>query len=79
MFGKRLRLHQRRRFRTAPSAFKRVLLKLIGNAIKFTDRGNIEIFLDATTDAGTHGRFLFDTGSAFPFIAGDDLEPRQDR
>ena len=34
-----------------PRLFRRVVLKIVGNAIKFTERGNIEIMLDSASDA----------------------------
>jgi nitrogen-specific signal transduction histidine kinase/HPt (histidine-containing phosphotransfer) domain-containing protein len=52
-----------------PRLFRRVLLKLVGNAIKFTERGNIEIVLDAVPDeaGGQCVRFaVTDTGPGIP-------------
>jgi signal transduction histidine kinase len=52
-----------------PRLIRRVLLKLIGNAIKFTDRGNIEIALDRAEnpDGRTMVRFVItDTGPGIP-------------
>jgi signal transduction histidine kinase/HPt (histidine-containing phosphotransfer) domain-containing protein len=51
-----------------PRLFRRVLLKLAGNAIKFTERGNIEMTLDSTSDAtGDCVRFtVADTGPGIP-------------
>jgi signal transduction histidine kinase/HPt (histidine-containing phosphotransfer) domain-containing protein len=52
-----------------PRLFRRVLLKLVGNAIKFTERGNIEIVLDSVPDAGCGQRVRFavtDTGPGIP-------------
>jgi signal transduction histidine kinase/HPt (histidine-containing phosphotransfer) domain-containing protein len=52
-----------------PRLLRRVLLKLIGNAIKFTDRGNIEIALDTTADAAERIMVRFavtDTGPGIP-------------
>ena len=52
-----------------PRLFRRVLLKLVGNAIKFTERGNIEIVLDAVPDPAGGQRVRFavtDTGPGIP-------------
>lgn len=52
-----------------PRLLRRVLLKLVGNAIKFTERGNIEIALDAVRlDSGAQCvRFaITDTGPGIP-------------
>ena len=48
---------------------RRSLLKLVGNAIKFTERGNIEIALDAATDESGREMVRFavtDTGPGIP-------------
>jgi signal transduction histidine kinase len=68
-----------------PRLLRRVLLKLVGNAIKFTERGNIEVAVDAIdNDAGRQMvRFVVtDTGPGIPhqlmasifqpFAKGDD-------
>jgi signal transduction histidine kinase/HPt (histidine-containing phosphotransfer) domain-containing protein len=52
-----------------PRLLRRVLLKLAGNAIKFTERGNVEIALDAKRDGS--GRLVVrvsvtDTGPGIP-------------
>jgi signal transduction histidine kinase len=52
-----------------PRLLRRILLKLVGNAVKFTERGHVDISLDALTDA--HGvrmaRFaVTDTGPGIP-------------
>lgn len=52
-----------------PQLFRRVLLKFVGNAIKFTERGSIEITLGSTIDAC--GRrsvriLVADTGPGIP-------------
>jgi signal transduction histidine kinase len=52
-----------------PRLLRRVLLKLVGNAIKFTDRGAVEIALDAAKDGAdrTMVRFVItDTGPGIP-------------
>ncbi len=52
-----------------PRLIRRVLLKLMGNAIKFTDRGNVEIALDATDTAAGKKMVRFvitDTGPGIP-------------
>lgn len=52
-----------------PSLLRRVLLKLVGNAVKFTDRGNIEITIDAISDdTGTQKVrcSVTDTGPGIP-------------
>jgi signal transduction histidine kinase len=52
-----------------PRLFRRVLLKLVGNAIKFTERGNIEIVLDAVPDESGNQFVRFavtDTGPGIP-------------
>ena len=52
-----------------PRLLRRVLLKLAGNAIKFTERGNVEIALDARRDAGDRSVVRFavtDTGPGIP-------------
>ena len=56
-----------------PRLLRRVLLKVVGNAIKFTERGNVEIALDAVeVDGKPVVRFVVtDTG---PGIPGDMLE-----
>ena len=73
-----------------PRMLRRVLLKLASNAIKFTDRGSIEIALDAVQgDEGrTMVRFkIIDTGAGVPaqvlamifepFARGDDSYARR--
>ena len=52
-----------------PRLLRRVLLKLIGNAIKFTERGNVEIALDAITGTQQNPMVRFvivDTGPGIP-------------
>jgi len=52
-----------------PRVLRRVLLKLAGNAIKFTERGNIEVAVDATEDAKGCPALRFrvsDTGPGIP-------------
>jgi signal transduction histidine kinase/HPt (histidine-containing phosphotransfer) domain-containing protein len=52
-----------------PRLLRRVLLKLIGNAIKFTERGNVEIALDAIAGAQQNPMVRFvivDTGPGIP-------------
>ena len=52
-----------------PRLLRRVLLKLIGNAIKFTERGNVEIALDAIASAQQNPMVRFvimDTGPGIP-------------
>ena len=52
-----------------PRLLRRVLLKITGNAIKFTERGNVEIALDARTDAAGRAVVRFsitDTGPGIP-------------
>jgi signal transduction histidine kinase/HPt (histidine-containing phosphotransfer) domain-containing protein len=52
-----------------PRLLRRVLLKLVGNAIKFTERGNIEISLDTIEDepGGRRVRLaVTDTGPGIP-------------
>ena len=52
-----------------PRLVRRVLLKLVGNAIKFTERGNIEIVLDSASDDSGAKRVRFavtDTGPGIP-------------
>jgi len=52
-----------------PRLVRRVLLKLVGNAIKFTERGNIEIMLDSAADESGVQRVRFvvaDTGPGIP-------------
>ncbi|MGH7555840.1 MAG: sensor histidine kinase, partial [Longimicrobiales bacterium] len=52
-----------------PRLLRRILLKIAGNAIKFTERGNVEIALDETKDSD--GRLMVrfavtDTGPGIP-------------
>jgi len=52
-----------------PRLLRRVLLKITGNAIKFTERGNVEIALDARKDAAGRSVVRFsitDTGPGIP-------------
>ena len=52
-----------------PRLLRRVLLKIAGNAIKFTERGNVEIALDAKRDAAGRSCVRFsitDTGPGIP-------------
>src|SRR5262249_8046491 len=52
-----------------PRLLRRVLLKLVGNAIKFTERGNIEISLDAIEAASGERKVrvrVADTGPLIP-------------
>ena len=52
-----------------PRLLRRVLLKVAGNAIKFTERGNVEIALDAKRDAADNAMVRFsvtDTGPGIP-------------
>jgi signal transduction histidine kinase/HPt (histidine-containing phosphotransfer) domain-containing protein len=52
-----------------PRLLRRVLLKLVGNAIRFTERGAIEIVLDADIDETGRQRVRFvvtDTGPGIP-------------
>ena len=52
-----------------PRLLRRVLLKIAGNAIKFTDRGNVEIALDARRDGEGRSVVRFavtDTGPGIP-------------
>ena len=63
-----------------PRLLRRVLLKIAGNAIKFTERGNVEIALDAEHDeAGRLVRFaITDTGPGIPaHLIGDLRAVRQ--
>ena len=57
------------RVRTDPGRLRQVLINLIGNAIKFTDRGEVEIRVSAA-DAGARGRRIRfavrDTGIGIP-------------
>lgn len=62
-----------------PRQLRRVLLKLAGNAIKFTDRGSIEIAIDVQTDTTGHRMLRFcvtDTGPGIPAeVAATLFEP----
>ena len=52
-----------------PRLLRRVLLKIAGNAIRFTERGNVEIALDAKRDAAGRSCVRFaitDTGPGIP-------------
>jgi signal transduction histidine kinase/HPt (histidine-containing phosphotransfer) domain-containing protein len=52
-----------------PRLLRRVLLKVAGNAIRFTERGNVEIALDAKRDASGRSCVRFavtDTGPGIP-------------
>ncbi len=52
-----------------PRLLRRVLLKIAGNAIKFTERGNVEIALDAKKNAAGQSVVRFsvtDTGPGIP-------------
>jgi PAS domain S-box-containing protein len=49
-----------------------VLINLLGNAVKFTERGTIAITAAATTAAAGH-RIRIDVADTGPGIAGDDL------
>jgi signal transduction histidine kinase len=62
-----------------PRLVRRALLKLVGNAIKFTDRGNIEIALDTMPNDSGRKMVRFsvtDTGPGIPGnLAGALFEP----
>jgi signal transduction histidine kinase/HPt (histidine-containing phosphotransfer) domain-containing protein len=62
-----------------PRLLRRVLLKLVGNAIKFTERGNIEISLDAIEAESGERKVRFvitDTGPGIPnHLLGTIFEP----
>ena len=52
-----------------PRLLRRVLLKIAGNAIRFTERGNVEIAIDAKRDASGRSVVRFavtDTGPGIP-------------
>lgn len=52
-----------------PRLLRRVLLKVVGNAIKFTERGSIDISLDAMSDEDGAAKVrctVTDTGSGIP-------------
>ena len=52
-----------------PRLLRRVLLKIAGNAIRFTERGNVEVALDARRDAAGRSVVRFavtDTGPGIP-------------
>ena len=52
-----------------PRLLRRVLLKVVGNAVKFTERGSIDITLDATSDEEGVTKVrctVTDTGSGIP-------------
>ena len=57
-----------RAVRGDPMRLRQVLLNLVGNAVKFTDRGGVEIEIEPRDDAaGAHLRFLVrDTGIGIP-------------
>jgi two-component system, sensor histidine kinase len=53
------------RVRGDPNRFRQILLNLVGNAIKFTEHGQVEISFSGAIDAGTHLRLqvqVRDTG-----------------
>jgi signal transduction histidine kinase/HPt (histidine-containing phosphotransfer) domain-containing protein len=59
-----------------PRVLRRILLKLGGNAIKFTERGNIEIAVDAIDDVGGENTLRFrvtDTGPGIPSHLADKI------
>jgi signal transduction histidine kinase len=62
-----------------PRVLRRVLLKIAGNAIKFTERGTIEIAVDAGLNAQGHPVVRFrvtDTGPGIPaHLIGSIFEP----
>jgi signal transduction histidine kinase/HPt (histidine-containing phosphotransfer) domain-containing protein len=73
-----------------PRALRRVLLNIASNAIKFTDRGNVEIVLSAAHDDAGRAMVRFtitDTGAGIPahilpiifepFARGDDSYARR--
>jgi signal transduction histidine kinase len=73
-----------------PARLSQMLLNLIGNAIKFTDKGSVEIRIREESDAGSHVRLRFevqDTGIGMspevqeaifrPFVQADGSTTRR--
>ena len=57
-----------------PRLVRRVLLKLVGNAIKFTERGNIEIAIEAGVDDAGNPTVQFRVTDTGPGIPGHLIE-----
>lgn len=54
---------------TDPTRLKQVLINLVGNAVKFTSEGNVDVLLKSNPDVNRNGDYLFiikDTGSGIP-------------
>lgn len=53
---------------------RQILVNLLGNAVKFTDRGKIDLHVSASRLAGDEYRLLFTVTDTGPGIAPDELE-----
>jgi signal transduction histidine kinase/CheY-like chemotaxis protein len=51
---------------TDPGKLKQVLINLVGNAIKFTDRGNVTVRVEADADGRPLALDVIDTGAGIP-------------
>jgi signal transduction histidine kinase/DNA-binding NarL/FixJ family response regulator len=62
-----------------PTRFRQVLLNLVGNAVKFTERGRIDVRLDAETSANAQPVLVASVADSGIGIAQDALEHLFDR
>ncbi len=59
-----------------PGKLRQILLNLIGNAIKFTDHGQIDVIVRQQKRTSSHSHLLFevrDTGIGIPLVSQDNI------